>query len=83
MPTQIPESNDEIIPDHIGSPSLLRDKYNGLYNYEAKIMPEKSNVGITTGYEKPLNLASYKVSGFDTVVSENEHLGEEKCLGCF
>ena len=37
-------------------------------------MPEKSNIGITIGYENYLNLASYKVSDFDTVVSENEHL---------
>ena len=42
-------------------------------------MPEKSNIGITTSYENCLKLASYKVSDFDTVVSENEHLGEEKC----
>ena len=41
-------------------------------------MPEKSNIGITISYENHLNLASYKVSGFDTVVSENEHLIEEK-----
>ena len=41
-------------------------------------MPEKSNTGITTGYENHLNLASYKVSDFDTVVSENEHLIVEK-----
>ncbi len=50
-----------------------------LYNYEAKIMPEKSNIDITTSYENCLNLASYKVSDFDTVVSENEHLIVEKC----
>ena len=50
---------------------------------EAKIMPEKSNIDITIGYENYWNLASYKVSDFDTVVSENEHLGEEKCLRCF
>ena len=56
----------------------MRDKYNGLYDYEAKTMPKKSNVGITTGYKNPLNLASYKVSDFDTVVSENEHLIVEK-----
>ncbi len=37
-------------------------------------MPEKSNIETTTGYENYLNLASYKVSDFDTVVSENEHL---------
>ena len=55
----------------------MRDKYNGLYDYEAKIMPEKSNIDITIGYENYLNVASYKVSDFDTVVSENEHLGEE------
>ncbi len=42
-------------------------------------MPEKSNIGITTSYENCLKLASYTVSDFDTVVSENEHLGEEKC----
>ena len=41
-------------------------------------MPEKSNIGITTSYKNYLNLASYKVSDFDTVVSENEHLIEEK-----
>ncbi len=52
----------------------MRDKYNGLYDYEAKTMPKKSNAGITTGYENCLKLASYKVSDFDTVVSENEHL---------
>jgi len=42
-------------------------------------MPEKSNIDITTSYENHMNLASYKVSDFDTVVSENEHLIEEKC----
>ena len=45
-----------------------------LYNYLAKTVPEKSNIGITIGYENYLKLASYKVSDFDTVVSENEHL---------
>ncbi len=46
-------------------------------------MPEKSNIDITIGYENYLKLGSYKVFDFDTVVSENEHLDEEKCLRCF
>ena len=44
-------------------------------------MPKKSNVDITTGYENYLELASEKVSDFDTVVSENEHSGAFKCCG--
>ena len=44
-----------------------------LYNYEAKTVPKNSSVEITISYKNYLNLASYKVSDFDTVVSENEH----------
>ena len=52
---------------------LITEHSRELYNHEAKTVPEKSNIGITISYESHLNLASYKVSDFDTVVSENEH----------
>ena len=36
-------------------------------------MPKKSNTDITTSYEKSPEFSVFKVSDFDTVVSENEH----------
>ena len=45
-------------------------------DFIAIIVPKDSNVEITMSYENFLKLTNWKVSDFDTVVSENEHLQE-------
>ena len=42
----------------------------------AIIVPKDSSVEITMGYRNRLKLTDEIVSDFDTVVSENEHLGK-------